>query len=267
MASRTKQKEEARARRLAEERALAERARQRRRFQMIGGVVLAAVAIVAVAIALSVGGGKSSPPKNLNSKNARNVVSPSNRLLAGIPQSGPALGSPSAKVTVTEYGDLQCPVCKDFAESGEQTLISKDVRQGQVRLVYKSLATATLNGPNPSVFPTQQAAAYAAGLQNRAWYYILNFYRLQGQEDTNYVTASYLNGIARLVPGLNFAKWSSDRTSSNLTQQVNTEENTAKSLGLNSTPTLVVQGPKGQAQPVAGDIPYNSLEQLIKSVS
>jgi protein-disulfide isomerase len=267
MASRTKQKEEARARRLAEERALAERARQRRRLQMLGGVVLAAIAIVAVAIALSVGGGKSSPPKNLNSQKARNTVSPTNRLLTGIPQSGSTLGPPSAKVTITEYGDLQCPVCKDFAESAEQKLIQNDVRQGKVRLIYKSLATATLNGPNPGVFPTQQAAAYAAGLQNLGWYYILNFYRLQGQEDTNYVNTGYLNGIARLVPGLNFAKWSSDRTSSKLTQQVTAEQNTAKTLGLNSTPTLIVQGPKGQAQPVAGDIPYNSLEQLIQSVS
>ncbi len=267
MASRTKQKEEARARRLAEERALAERARQRRRLQMLGGVVLAAVAIVAVAIALSVGGGNSNPPKNLSSAGARNVVSPTNRLLAGIPQSGPTLGAPSAKVTVTEYGDLQCPVCKDFAQTGEQTLISKDVHQGSVRLIYKSLATATLNGPNPGVFPTQQAAAYAAGLQNLGWYYILNFYRLQGQENTNYVNANFLNGIARLVPGLNVAKWSSDRTSSTLVQQVGSEEQTAKTLGLNSTPTLIVQGPKGQAQPVAGDIPYSSIEQLIKSVS
>jgi protein-disulfide isomerase len=268
MASRTKQKEEARARRLAEERALAERSRQRRRMQMLGGVVLAAVAIVAVAIALSVGGSTTtSAPKNLAGTKAHSTVSPTNSLLAGIPQSAATLGEPSAKVTLTEYGDLQCPVCADFSETAEKTLISKDVRQGQVRLIYKSLATATLNGPNPGVFPTQQAAAYAAGLQNRAWYYILDFYQLQGTENTNYVNASYLNGIARLVPGLNFAKWSSDRTSSTLSQQVNTEESAAKTLGLNSTPTLIVQGPKGQAQPIAGDVPYSSLEQVIKSVS
>src|SRR5438270_12735991 len=85
MASRTKQKEEARARRLAEERALAERARQRRRLQILGGVVLAAVAIVAVAIAFSVGGGKKAPPK-VASNGARSQVAPVNSLLAGIPQ-------------------------------------------------------------------------------------------------------------------------------------------------------------------------------------
>ena len=79
MASRTKQKEEARARRLAEERAMAERARQRRRMQMLGGVVLAAVAIVAVAIALSVGG-SSSAPKNLGGKQAQSQVASINSL-------------------------------------------------------------------------------------------------------------------------------------------------------------------------------------------
>jgi protein-disulfide isomerase len=268
MASRTKQKEEARARRLAEERALAERARQRRRLQMIGGVVLAAVAVVAVAIALSVGGGSSNnTAKSLNTPKAQSSVGSINSLLAGIPQSASTLGPPTAKVTVTEYGDLQCPVCKDFAQGAEQQLISQDVKQGRVRLVYKSLSTATGNGPDPGVFPSQQAAAYAAGSQNLAWYYILDFYKLQGQEDTSYVTPAFLNGIARLVPGLNFAKWSSDRNSSTLLQQVNAEQQTAHSLGLSSTPAILVQGPKGQAQPIVGAVDYGTLEQAIKLVS
>jgi protein-disulfide isomerase len=266
MASRTKQKEEARARRLAEERALAERARQRRRLQMLGGIVVAAIAVVAIAIAISSGGG-SSTPKNLSSSGAQSKVAPINSLLSGIPQSATTLGSPTAKVTVTEYGDLECPVCKDFAQTTEQTLISKDVRQGKVRLVYKSLSTATSNGPDPGVFPTQQAAAYAAGQQNLGWNYILIFYALQGQEDTSYVTPQYLNGLARLVPGLNFAKWSSDRNSNAMLQQVNVDEQTARSLGFRDTPTIVVQGPKGQAQPIAGAVDYNSLEQEIKLVS
>ena len=42
-----------------------------------------------------------------------------NSLLAGIPQSAMRLGSPSAPVTVTEFGDLECPVCRDFALTGE----------------------------------------------------------------------------------------------------------------------------------------------------
>ncbi|MDQ6605165.1 MAG: DUF3105 domain-containing protein [Actinomycetota bacterium] len=58
MASRTKQKEEARARRLAEEQARAERARRTRRLRMAGGLVLGLVAVIAVAVAIASGGGK-----------------------------------------------------------------------------------------------------------------------------------------------------------------------------------------------------------------
>src|SRR5438874_263892 len=59
MASRKEQKEQARARRLAEEQARAERTRRQRRLQMLGGVALAAIAVVAVVIAISSGGGSS----------------------------------------------------------------------------------------------------------------------------------------------------------------------------------------------------------------
>lgn len=263
MASRTKQKEEARARRLAEEQARQERERRQRRLQMLGGVVIAAVVVVAVAIAISASGGSTTPTPN--SPAARQAASTVSGLLSGIPQSGVTLGSPRAKVTVTEYGDLQCPICKDFALSAENNLISSDVRSGKVKLVYRSLETATGNGPNPGVFPIQQAAAYAAGIQQHAWDYILLFYHEQGAEGTAYVTPSYLEGLAQQIPGLNFAKWSTDRTSSSLTGQVTADEQAASSKGYNSTPTIVVQGPKGQAQPIVGATDYGSLESAIKS--
>ena len=58
-----------------------------------------------------------------------------------------------------------------------------------------------------------------------------------------------------------------DRNSSSLTSQVTTDADQAAAVGANATPTLVFKGPKGQAQPVSGDLPYNSLQQTIQSVS
>jgi protein-disulfide isomerase len=265
MASRTKQKEEARARRLAEEQTRLERERQQRRLRMIAGVVVAAIVVVAVAIAISSGGGGSSGLQT--GAKATKSSSDINNLLAGIPSSGNVLGSPSAKVTVTEYGDLQCPICRDFAEGAERTLISNEVRAGKVRLVYRSLSTATGNGPNPGIFPTQQAAALAAGLQGHAWNYILLFYREQGSEGTNYVNDAYLTGLAQQISGLNMTKWQSDRTSANLIAEVNRDGNIANAKGFNSTPTIVVSGPRGQAQPIVGDTDHGSLQKAIKAVS
>jgi protein-disulfide isomerase len=264
MASRTKQKEEARARRLAEEQARQEKARRTRRLQMLGGIVGVAVVVVVVAIAIGASGGGSAPKPN--SPAARQAASTVNTLLAGIPQSESTIGNPNAKVTVTEYGDLQCPVCKDFALAGENQLISKDVRSGKVKLLYKSLETATGNAPDPSIFPAQQAAALAAGQQGHAWDYIELFYHLQGAEGTGYVNTSFLQGLAKLIPGLNYAKWNSDRTSSTLTNQVTADGQAAQAAGYNSTPTIVVQGPKGQ-KPIVGNADYGQLQSAINSVS
>jgi protein-disulfide isomerase len=227
-------------------------------------VVIAAVAVVVVAIAISSGGGgttKASPAAFKS--NATTVASQ----LAGIPQSGTTLGSATAPVTVTEFGDLQCPICRDFALGAEQQLISNEVRNGKVKLVYRSLETATGNGPNPSIFPTQQAAALAAGQQQRQWQYILLFYHQQGTEDTNYVNTAFLDGIARQIAGLSFAKWSTDRQSSSLTNEVASDQQLAASKGFSSTPSLTIQGPKGSAQPIVGDASYSSIQQAIKSVS
>lgn len=231
---------------------------------MLGTLVGVAVVVAVIAVVVSSnGGGSTANPESPAAKKAANEV---NSQLAGIPQSGVRLGSPNAKVTVTEYADLQCPVCKAFSQGAETQLISQEVRSGKVQLVYRSLSTATGNGPDPSVFGTQQAAALAAGEQQKAWQYIQLFYNEQGQEDTSYVTPTYLNNLARQVSGLSFAKWNSDRTSSSLLNQVSQDEQQAASKGYNSTPTIVVSGPKGTAAPIVGDTDYGTLQSRIKSV-
>ena len=50
--------------------------------------------------------------------------------------------------------------------------------------------------------------------------------------------------------------------------QVTTDENSATNKGYNSTPTIVITGPKGQAQPITG-IPssYSDLQNAINSVA
>jgi protein-disulfide isomerase len=264
MASRTRQKEEARQRRIAAEQERLERSRRERRLRIVGGTLLGAIAVVAVLIAISSSGGTKAAPK-VNSPAARGVAGTVSSLLAGIPQAGNRIGSPSAGVSVTEFGDLECPFCKDFAVNGENTLIANDVRAGKVKLIFRSLCTATCNGAGQSVFTTQQAAANAAGNQNHQWDYILLFYHLQGAEGTSYVNDSYLDGLAKLVPGLNYNQWLSDRGSSSLASQVTQDQQFAASNGWTSTPTIIVTGPKGSTQP--SGIDYGSIEAAIKAVA
>jgi protein-disulfide isomerase len=267
MASRTKQKEEARARRLAEERARLERARRDRRLRMVLGTVLGAVIVVVVAILISSSGGGKKGGLQTGAA-ANGTVSAVNQLLSGIPQSGAILGSSKAPVTMTYYGDYQCPVCQAFTlQGGLPQLIANDVRSGKVKVVYKSFCTATCNGPDPSVFNTQQAAGLAAGKQGLFWQYTELFYREQGQEGSGYVTESYLDSLARQATGLNYSAWLSARNDPTLTSQVNSDQASARQLGVSGTPTLIFQGPKGQAVASQAVPTYAQLEQAIKRVS
>ena len=146
-------------------------------------------------------------------------------------------------------------------------MIANDVRAGKVNVAYRSLCTATCNGPNQAVFPTQQAAAIAAGQQGREWDYIELFYHQQGSETSTYVNDSYLNGLAHEISGLNFSQWSSARSQNALAAQVTADQQAAAGAGYNSTPTMVVKGPKGQAQAIVGNTTYSALQSAIKSVS
>ena len=208
MASRKEQKEQARARREAEERDRAAAARRTRRIRSMGGIVVLVVAVVAVLIAVSSSGGSSGTGLQ-KGKTQTATVAAVQKLLTGVPQSGATLGSPSAPVTMTYYGDLECPICRDFTlNGGLAPLIANEVRSGKVKIVYKAFQTAT---KDPTVFKTQQIAALAAGQQQRFWNFSELFYREQGAEGTGYVNESYLSGLAKQIPGFNLTKWSSDR--------------------------------------------------------
>jgi protein-disulfide isomerase len=262
MASRSKQKEEARARRLAQEQADRETARRQRRLRLLGLTVAGALAAVVVAVVIS----SQSSSNGLKTGSAeKTMVSDVQRLLSGIPQSGAVLGKASAPVTLTYYGDLQCPVCQQFTlQGGFPQLVANDVRSGKVKVVYRNFQTAT---HDPKTFETQQVAALAAGKQQRFWDYAELFYRQQGQEGTNYVTGSFLDGLARQVPGLSVSAWKSARGESSLGAQVSSDVQAGMRAGVRGTPTLIFQGPKGSAQVPSAVPDYSQLQQALGTVS
>jgi protein-disulfide isomerase len=275
MASRKEQKEQARAQRLSKEQADSERLQRTRRLQIFGGAITATVVVIVIAILVSSSG--SSPTTGLLSrKSASALYTTVKAEIGGIPQSATTLGDPSAKVTLNYWGDLQCPVCRDFtlgdAGGGLPEFIQRDVRTHIAKVHYLSLCTATCNPADPtggtSVFDTQQSAAYAAGKQNLAWYYIELFYRQQGAEDSGYVTRSFIDGIAEQIPKLSLTTWQTDAGSKSLVDQVNADQSLAESqYRFNATPSLTISGPKGTASLGSAVLTYAQLAQAVKAVS
>jgi protein-disulfide isomerase len=231
--TRKQRREQARGERKALEQAEVARAKRRTRLTQLG-IVVAVVVVVIVGIAIaSGGGGKKTVTVGSHESNA--TVAEVKTLLDGIPQNGNTLGDPNAPVTLRYFGDLECPICKEFTLQVLPTLIPKYVRTGKLKIEYHSLETATRE---PEVFKTQQVAAYAAGKQNLGWYFIETFYHEQGEEDSGYVNEKYLQGIASQVPGLNLADWTAARSEPTYSNEVAADAQAANQAGFTGTPSF-----------------------------
>jgi protein-disulfide isomerase len=215
-----------------------------------------AVAVVAVLIVVSQsqsGGGDSS-----NIQHASEV----DRELAGIPQNGMALGKPSAKVTLLEFGDLQCTACKGYSEEVLPQVIEDRVRSGEARIDFR----------NYTVIGTEStpagAAAIAAGEQGRGWNFVETFYRNQGNEDSGYVTDEFLTAIAKAAGVRDIARWNTGRKSARILREVANSTSQAKSLGFTGTPSFAVEGPKTSGlEALKTPIPTDGLESAISSAA
>ncbi len=236
--TRKQRREQAREDRKAAEQAMAADAARRRRLSMLGGAV--AVVVVAIVVILIATSGGSSSQTGLAKKGSggeSKTVALVNSEIGGIPQSGNAIGSPTAPVTLAYFGDLECPICRDFTEGALPPLIAKQVRDGKLRIEYRSMETATRE---PETFKNQQIAALAAGKQNKMWNYLETFYHEQGEESSGYVTESYLQGIARQVPGLNLSQWQADRSNAALQAQLAADTQESNNQGFTGTPSFLI---------------------------
>jgi protein-disulfide isomerase len=232
--TRKQRREQAREQRKAMEEAAASSAARRTRMTQLGAVV-AVVVVAIVVILIATGGSKSGIPTSKHEQTS--VTKQITALIGGIPQSGNTLGSPTAPVTLKYFGDLECPICREFTLGALPQIIQKYVRAGKVRVEYHSMETAT---HEPEVFKTQQVAAYAAGKQGKAWNFIETFYHEQGEEDSGYVTEKYIQGIASQVPGLSLSQWSSDRGNPEFAKQLVSDEETVKAQGFEGTPSFLI---------------------------
>ena len=152
-----------------------------------------------------------------------------------MPQRAGTLGSPSAPVTLEVFLDLKDPDSRTWFLTDLPAILREFVRPGTVRLEYRAYKTNTFS---PQEFVEDQTAALAAGAQNKLWNYLYIFYIHQGSEFARYATEAFLESIARLVPGLNLARWHADRHAGRREEQTTAEDQTARGLGLHVTPAF-----------------------------
>jgi protein-disulfide isomerase len=204
--------------------------RRRHLLQLGSAAVFLAIVAVAVLIVVSANEG-SGGDTNLEDTG---LVG---RQLKGIPQNGMVLGQPSAKVTLIEFGDLQCPVCKGFSEEIIPEVIDSKVRSGEAKIDFRNYTIISQES-----IPAG-AAAIAAGRQGRGWSFVELFYRNQGPEASGYVTDAFMTEIARGAGVPEIGKWNEERKSKQVLAEVERTTAEAQRLGFSGTPSFAVEGP------------------------
>ena len=147
------------------------------------------------------------------------------------------LGDKNAPVELIEFGDLQCPVCKEYSEKVLPPVIEGQVAQGQAKITFRNF---TIIGPQSA---PAGAAALAAGEQGRGWNYLELFYRNQGTENSGYADDEFLTAVAKGAGVKNIAKWNEERNGAKLTDEVEATTAEAKRLGFSGTPSFAIKGP------------------------
>ncbi len=146
----------------------------------------------------------------------------------------PAAISPKSSVTIEEFGDYQCPPCGTL----HPTLKTIKTDYGdRVRFVFYQLPLTQIH---KHALPAAQAAV-AAGIQGHFW----EMHDLLYQNQAGWSEASDLRPIVisfaqRL--GLNPDRLVSDMDSPQVNATISENMRRAESLGVNATPTLLIDG-------------------------
>jgi protein-disulfide isomerase len=215
-------------------------------------VVLVTVAAVLIGVAIIA---FARPPA---AANGDTLIEPPTSYAADLTD-GDVLGSASAPVVMQLYADFQCPACKLFVTTQLPALVNDFVKPGTLRIEARDIDILGTGSPNESLELAVGAAC--AAQQDRYWQFHDLVFWNQGRENKGDHDAAF---IAQMATGaeVDEAAWSACIGGTEIRTAVDTATRTAIAAGVNSTPTLVING-----QSIVGVPDYAKLADAIRQAA
>lgn len=162
------------------------------------------------------------------------------------------IGSSSAKVTLTEYADFQCPACAAYHPIVNQLLTELD---GKVYYAYRFFPLTQIH--KNGMISSQ--AAYAAHLQGKfKEMYDMLFSTQNDWAEANNAKDIFVEYADKL--GLDVEKFKSDMESSETKDRIAKDMGEGNSIGVNSTPTFFLNNTK-----ITTPGTYDAFKKLIEN--
>jgi protein-disulfide isomerase len=144
-------------------------------------------------------------------------------------------GDVKAPVTIEEFGDFQCPPCGTLASDMQKL---EKLYGPRLRVIFRQYPLAIHNHALEAAL-----ASEAAGLQDHFWEMHDLLYREQAIWSKLPDAVALFNGYAGTL-GLDLERFKRDMQSPEAKARIAADQKRATSLGVNSTPTLFLNGTK-----------------------
>lgn len=169
-------------------------------------------------------------------------------------------GSPSAQITIVEFGDYQCHQCYNWFHNTKPSVFQNYIDTGKANFVFVDFAFLGRDSPKAS------QASYCAEDQGKYWEYHNQLYNAQeSQIDNGWANSERLKAFAFSL-GLDMDLFESCLDSGKYLKRVQYNIAEAKKLGVTGTPTFFIISPDGQQHKLVGAQPYSVFHQLLDSV-
>jgi protein-disulfide isomerase len=154
-------------------------------------------------------------------------------------QHGNKLGDPTAPVTLEVYGDFQCPICSRHSLTVEPTIFAKYVPDGRLQIVHHDIAILSSTPDMESERATR--GGYCAQQQGKYWDYAHWVFNNQEGENEGGFARDRLIALAGAA-GLDQGAFDACLDSAPAAQALADTQAAANALGINSTPTMAING-------------------------
>lgn len=165
-------------------------------------------------------------------------------------------GSRTAKVTLIEYSDLECPFCKQFEPTVEQ--IRKDYGD-QVETVYRQFPLTIHQ--NAEIEAEASECAASVGGESAFWSYVSTIFTRTTSNGTGFSTDN-LAPLAKEL-GINEANFQKCLDSGASKAKVQHDISTGTAAGVQGTPTSILLVKNHAPQLLPGALSYAQLKQDI----
>lgn len=163
-----------------------------------------------------------------------------------------ALGAVDAPVVMIEYSDYRCPFCGVYARKTQPEIIKKYVDSGKLRIEWRDFPVLG------EASATAAVAARAAGEQGLFWEFNDAVYAAAPERGKADLSEKELMAFAKNVGVPDMTKFAADLKSPQLLALVKADLDEGTALGLNSTPTFVINN-----QSIPGAQPLEIFSQVI----